>query len=94
MSDSVDSFKIVLPIIHMNGSNRESLQMALDEVYGKLGDALDAMKEIAPNGRDYYPDPGRLALAIDQHQSRLKVITHLRNELEREIYLLDSSLED
>lgn len=43
----------VFPIIHSNGSGRDSLFEAALEAHSAIGRACAALQEMAPNGRDY-----------------------------------------
>jgi cell division protein FtsB len=52
------------------------------------------MKRAAPNGRDYYVEPGLLQKAEEQHRRRLQVIHDLREELETEVQQLDEKYPD
>lgn len=85
MNTKPDMSHIVLPIVHLNGTSAESLINARDEAYRALSDALMAFREVAPNGRDYYPDPGRMERAVAQHQRRCETIYGLMLELEYEV---------
>ena len=75
----------VTPIDHMNGTSAESLLEQREHVYCKLGEVFDALKQMAPNGRDYYPEPGRLEKAEAQHRRRMLVIQQLHDEIEMEM---------
>lgn len=74
---------MIAPTIHLNGTSRESLLEALETAYRKLGEAYDALKQTAPNGRDYYPQgPNAIGQATSEHFARLKRIDEVRDELE------------
>lgn len=62
--------EVVTPIIHGNGTSKESLLEALKVAYSAVRDAMDKLRECAPNGRDYYPEPGRMEKAVAQHRQR------------------------
>lgn len=82
--------KIVAPIIHLNGTSKERLLEALNNAWVALSvTAYDAMKETAPNGRDYYLKPGTMEQAIAQHNRRLKVIDDLAEELSQQMELIN-----
>jgi hypothetical protein len=81
--------KIVLPIIHMNGTSACDLVRVRDEAYLKIQEALESMRQVAPNGRDYYPEPGRMVKAEEQHRRRCRVLSDLLEELDEEIGLLN-----
>mgnify|MGYP001604637144 CR=1 FL=1 len=61
---------IITPIVHMNGTSRQALVEQLCTAYRAVQDALDALSLASPNGRDYYPEPGRLQKAEAQHRAR------------------------
>ena len=76
---------IILPIVHLNGTSKGALIESRSNVYDALRQVLDVMREMAPNGRDYYPQPGLMEKALEQHHRRGKVIADLMTELEQEI---------
>lgn len=75
---------IIMPFVHMNGTSKNELLELREKAYSALDSAMDALKEMAPNGRDYYPDPGRMEKAVEQHRRRMKAITDIMAELEKE----------
>ena len=78
-----------IPTVHLNGTSKDELVQQLNDLYLALGDAMDVLAKAGPNGRDYYPDPGRMEKAIMQHQRRGQVLRDLRAEIEEEIRLID-----
>jgi hypothetical protein len=46
-----------------------------------LRDAIDALKQVTPNGRDYLGDRDRLIADRDTHFDRIAALHTLRNEL-------------
>ena len=76
---------VVLPIIHQNGTHPDRLIQALTDFRYELSALTDKLGTISPNGRDYYQDPGRMDLAVEQHQRRAKVLKDLLAELDSEI---------
>lgn len=81
---AINTESIVLPIVHLNGTSRETLQDTRSETYRALDDALSALKRMAPNGRDYYVSPGLMEAAQKQHERRMQAITDLMDEIEYE----------
>lgn len=81
---------LTVPTIHLNGTSKERLIEALCEASGKLNEAYAALKETAPNGRDYYVQ-GNTALinAIAEHSSRLRRIDDVRKELNQLAIAID-----
>lgn len=77
--------KITVPIIHPNGTSRKELLDLRENAYAALEHALDALKRMTPNGRDYYPaGPCLLNGALLQHQRRLQAVHGIMEELEEE----------
>ena len=66
--------KPIIPIIHQNGTHPDRLIQALTDFRYELSTLKDKLGTISPNGRDYYQDPGRMNLAVEQHQRRAKVL--------------------
>jgi hypothetical protein len=57
-----------LPIIHLNGTGKDTLTREYFEALDKLNDAIEAFGAITVNGRDYYPaGPGAIQTALEQH---------------------------
>lgn len=81
---------VIAPIIHLNGTSPDRLKEALSETYLRLSESVEAMRQCCPNGRDYYPLPGLMRLAEEQHYRRIKVLRDLQAELEKECELIDA----
>jgi hypothetical protein len=81
---------VVAPIIHLNGSGRQNLIDALAAAYSAIDSAAEAIKQTAPNGRDYYPaGPEALEAARKQYTRRIRALRDLQDELNEEIYLIE-----
>lgn len=72
---------IIAPIIHLNGDRPETLCSALERAYIAVGTALLALKETAPNARNYYPQPGLFEQAVAQYQQRIAALKAVRLSL-------------
>ena len=83
--------EIILPIVHLNGTSPDSLIEEREVAFRGLYDAYAAMRQMAPNGRDYYPEPGLLERAIEQHDRRLRAIHDLQSELEYEVKMIQAN---
>lgn len=82
--------KVICPIVHLNGTSRQQLEDQIDDVYEACHVLLKALKNAAPNGRDYYPQPGLMDQAVAQHNRRMKVVTDLLKEVtEQQVAMLD-----
>src|SRR5262245_27547649 len=80
---------LVLPIVHLNGTSRAELERQLVDATQAVREAIDALSQASPNGRDYYPGgPALFEAARKQHERRAKVLRDLCNELERDTIAL------
>ena len=77
--------QIVHPIVHLNGTGKDTLIEQRTLAYTALRMAVNGLKQMAPNGRDYYPVPGLLEDAVHQHMDRLRVINEIMDDLVAEI---------
>lgn len=89
MSGTADTLNIITPIVHLNGSSKTMLIEELSGAFDAVRDALYAMGKAAPNPRDYYPEPGRMEKALEQHSRRMKTLSDLMDELETEIGMIE-----
>ena len=78
------------PLCHLNGTGRDTLIAQREAAYSALTAAIRAFKAMAPNGRDYYVEPGLLEQALEQHDRRLRALTDLQDELEAELENLEA----
>ena len=75
--------KMQLPTIHLNGTAAQTLIETLCEASERLEDAYSAIKQTAPNGRDYYPQgAGAIDLATREHLARLQRIDDVKKEID------------
>ena len=73
--------ELVKPFININGSDPDRMMEDILAARDKLSEAIKAMKEIIPHGRDY---PGRTDLyakARDQHLDRIRALIKIENEM-------------
>ena len=69
--------------IHSNGTSADRLHKDLSDAYFAIDQAYDALRQCAPNGRDYYPTgPASFEKAIAEHHARLAKLDEVKNELE------------
>lgn len=82
---TVAEIPVVSPIIHLNGTSKQRLLDALSEAYWAVGQAMDKLRHCAPNGRDYYPEPGRMERACEQHDMRGRYLKAVLDSLQAEV---------
>lgn len=71
------------PTIHMNGTSRRALYVGYFVAYQKIADAIAALSETAPNGRDYYPQGDAAIIAAGkEHRERMTALRSVLVDLE------------
>jgi len=74
---------LAIPHIHSNGTSRDVLVDDLCDAMNAIGDALNAIRDTAPNRRDYYTLPPVVwENAVAQHKARMDKLREVLNELE------------
>ncbi len=76
---------VVTPIIHLNGDRKETLVTNLENAYKALRKACLALMQSAPNGRNFYPEPGRYERAYEQHTIRMQHLQEVLDSLSAEV---------
>lgn len=72
-----------IPTIHLNGTSAQSLMDDLENAHEKIREAIQALSQCAPNGRDYYvQESGALVVAQEEHQARMSKLVSIKAELE------------
>ena len=70
------------PTIHLNGSSAERLMAGYEQACDKLQEALLAMGQCSPHGRDYYPQgPDAISAASKEHQARMDKLRAMYDEM-------------
>ena len=90
----MDKISIVTPLIHLNGSGKRALLDQLCAAYRAVQDAMGALRQAYPNGRDYYPEPGRLQKAEAQYQARMAHLHAVADSLESEAEAIQTQYPD
>ena len=79
-----------LPTIHLNGTSKARLIEGLCNAAAALDAAYNALKQTAPNGRDYYPQgPAALAQAEKEHSDRLRRVDAVKDEVDKLTVAID-----
>jgi len=82
---------IQIPVIHLNGTSKQELLRLYDDAFTKLESAYQALKQAAPNGRDYYIiSPRAISSAQSDHQNWLRMIDSVKGELEEMMKGIDA----
>jgi len=75
--------ELIAPLVHLNGSGKSYLEYRLSQASDALNGAYSAMREVCPNGRDYYPlGPVAMARAEREHRSRLERLDAIKAEVD------------
>jgi len=72
---------MIRPTLNLNGSSAADLVNPRRDAMDHLMDAIEALKLVTPNGRDYICDRERLIADRDTHFDRLAALAVLRAEL-------------
>jgi hypothetical protein len=78
---TMETQRIVTPIIHLNGDRQEVLISRMKKAYLAIKDAQEALRKTAPHGRNYYPEVERLPLAEDQYRRRQEALQSVMDSL-------------
>jgi len=77
---------VAVPIINLNGTAPEDLELALRGAMRQIHEASEAVILAGPNGRDYQHASGLLALALSQHAQRIDSLERIYRELAEILY--------
>jgi hypothetical protein len=75
---------MTLPTIHRNGTAPRDLLDGLCDAGRAINDAIKAVCEAGPNGRDYYPQgQAAMSAAQSEHESRLERLRSVLTEIQQ-----------
>ena len=75
--------KLMVPMVHLNGTSQAELERGYEEALQLLDQAADELAKTAPNGRDYYRYEGdALARAQREHEARMSGVRAARDQVE------------
>ncbi len=69
------------PTVHLNGTSEERLLDGYTHAMSALLNAIKAMEDCAPNGRDYYVNDGDISAAAAEHAARVASLVAVRCDL-------------
>jgi hypothetical protein len=78
---------VIAPTVHLNGTSGSDLESAYERAATALHDAIQALDETSPNGRDYYvqEEPGGESNAFGrarlEHMNRQATLALVAREL-------------
>jgi len=74
-----------LPVVNMNGATKQSLIECRQDAYRALHDAMKALQECSPHGRDYQTaQAGEYEVARKRYIERFSLLDRMANELSYE----------
>jgi len=74
---------MILPTIHLNGTSAKELCEQYSTAAFAVRDAINAVQNSSPHGRDYYPQGNcNCARAQHEHSQRLDALESIYRELE------------
>ena len=76
--------EIIVPQVHLNGTSEDDLLEGPTAVILHLREALDAFKNMRPNGRDYYCHPEKDAMSRAEREQHIRemAVHNIVEELE------------
>jgi hypothetical protein len=79
------------PIVNLNGSSRHSLIEARKKARIALMDAMDAMRDMAPHGRDYIGNTNALGRDAEVFSGRMMALRQMEEDILSEALALFAS---
>jgi len=71
-----------IPTVHLNGTAQAELIEQLSVAAVAVSEAMRALNNASPNGRDYYPQgPAAITKALADHSARIKAMDDIHAEL-------------
>lgn len=73
---------MMIPTVHLNGTGKKNLLDELEVAYAKIGEALDALRQVTVHGRDYYVQgPHAYGQARTEMDARLTALETVRKDV-------------
>lgn len=74
---------VAIPTVHLNGTSYDELMRQVLDARDAIHKAEKALTDMAPNGRDYYPQgDDALRLAQAKHKERMNALRTIVYDLE------------
>ena len=75
---------MIRPTININGTSKDDLIDPRIKAMGLLRDAIEALKQVTPNGRDYPGDDAPYAADREEHYRRINAMNAIRDAIYEE----------
>ena len=75
---------MIRPTININGTSKDDLIDPRIKAMGLLRDAIEALKQVTPNGRDYPGDDARCAADREEHYRRINAMNAIHDAIYEE----------
>jgi hypothetical protein len=72
---------MIIPTLNLNGSSADDLIQPRIAAYDALQDAIKALQQVTPNGRDYPGDIDRCTTDRNAHYDRLNTLHVMAAEI-------------
>jgi hypothetical protein len=73
---------MMIPSVHLNGTSRDELQRECRKACEAVVKAMQALGEMAPDGRDYYPQgPNAFHSAAAEWRTRYNAMEKIHSEI-------------
>jgi hypothetical protein len=72
---------MIQPTININGTSADDLINPRRRAMDHLNDAIEALKPVTPNGRDYPGDTERCLRDRDEHFARLRTLKEIYEQI-------------
>ena len=74
---------MTFPTLHLNGTSARDLLEGWERAHAALREAMQALAQTAPNGRDFYVQAaGAFQVAVAEHEDRMRRLHEVSLELE------------
>lgn len=91
--DQDESSSLIRPVINLNGTSADELIAARITACEAITDALEALKLVTPNGRDYPGDNDRCRADREKHYARLAQLTSIKASIYAEAIAINQQKE-
>ena len=91
---TVPKIELATPFIHNNGDRADVLLDRILAAYTAVSDAMDTLRQCAPNGRNAYPVDGLMEQLEAQHRQRQECLQAVLDSLEAEANAISDEIRE